>query len=75
MLETLKRHLDATLARISGKSEFAKAIRYITSRWQAFTVYATGGSLEMSNNAAERAIRPLASVDSLYPSSSSIWKH
>jgi hypothetical protein len=41
VLDTLKRHLDATLARISGKSEFAKAIRYITSRWQAFTVYAT----------------------------------
>jgi transposase len=60
VLDTLKRHLDATLARISGKSEFAKAIRYITSRWQAFTVYATDGRLEMSNNAAERAIRPLA---------------
>ncbi|MQX40628.1 transposase [Sinorhizobium meliloti] len=59
VLDTLKRHLDATLARIGGKSEFAKAIRYITSRWQAFTVYATDGRLEMSHNAAERAIRPL----------------
>ena len=60
VLETLKRHLDATLARISGKSEFARAIRYITSRWQAFTVYVSDGRLEMSNNAAVRAIRPSA---------------
>lgn len=60
LLEILKRHLDTTLARISGKSELAKAIRYMTSRWKALTVYATDGRLEMSNNAAERAIRPLA---------------
>ena len=32
----------------------------MTSRWKALTVYATDGRLEMSNNAAERAIRPLA---------------
>jgi transposase len=30
------------------------------SRWKALTVYVTDGRLEMSNNAAERAIRPLA---------------
>ena len=60
LLEILKSHLDTTLARISGKSELAKAIRYMTSPWTALTVYATDGRLEMSNNAAERAIRPLA---------------
>ncbi|WP_262029905.1 IS66 family transposase, partial [Microvirga sp. Mcv34] len=60
LLEILKSHLDTTLARISGKSELAKAIRYMTSRWKALTVYVTDGRLEMSNNAAERAIRPLA---------------
>ncbi len=48
-----------TLARIGGKSERAKAIRYMTSRWEALTVYTTDGTLEMSNNAAERAICPL----------------
>jgi hypothetical protein len=32
LLEILKSHLDTTLARISGKSELAKAIRYMTSR-------------------------------------------
>ncbi|WDZ80934.1 hypothetical protein PWG15_24595 (plasmid) [Ensifer adhaerens] len=33
VLHTLKRHLDGTLARISGKSEFAKAIRCAAFRW------------------------------------------
>ena len=31
-----------------------------TSRWDALTRFADDGRLEMSNNAAERAIRPIA---------------
>ena len=38
----------------------AGAIRYATSRWAALTRYVDDGHLEMSNNAAERAIRPIA---------------
>ena len=45
---------------ISGRSELAKAIRYARSRWTALTRYLDDGMLEISNNAAERAIRPLA---------------
>ena len=45
---------------ISGRSELAKAIRYARSRWTALTRYLDDGTLEISNNAAERAIRPLA---------------
>ena len=45
---------------ISGKSELASAIRYARSRWTALTRYLDDGRLEISNNAAERAIRPLA---------------
>ena len=45
---------------MSGKSELAVAIRYARSRWPAPTRYLTDGRLEISNNAAERAIRPLA---------------
>ena len=45
---------------MSGKSKLAQAIRYATSRWTALTRYTTDGRLEMTNNAAERAIRPLA---------------
>jgi len=44
----------------AGRSELAKAIRYARSRWAALTRYLDDGTLEISNNAAERAIRPLA---------------
>jgi hypothetical protein len=49
----------ATLGKISGKSTFAQAIRYALSRWAALTRFTADGRLEMTNNAAERAIRPL----------------
>ena len=60
LLEELKAFLDASLARVSGKGSLAGAIRYALSRWEALTRFTTDGRLEMSNNAAERAIRPLA---------------
>ncbi len=56
----LKAFLDATLAKISGKSSFAGAIHYATSRWAALIRLVDDGRVEMTNNAAERAIRPLA---------------
>jgi transposase len=59
-LEDLKSFLDDTLARISGKSSLAGAIRYARSRWPALCRFTCDGRLEMTNNAAERAIRPLA---------------
>lgn len=52
--------MDQTLSRISGKSSFAQAIRYARSRWEALCRFAADGRLEMTNKAAERAIRPLA---------------
>jgi transposase len=60
LLAELKTFLDAALKQISGRSTLATAIRYSTSRWAALTRYTTDGRLEMTNNAAERAIRPLA---------------
>jgi hypothetical protein len=59
LLGQLRAFLDTSLSRISGKSTLAGAIRYALSRWAAFSRYTTDGRLEMSNNAAERAIRPL----------------
>lgn len=59
-LDRLRAVLEASLARISGKSTLAQAIRYTLSRWTALTHYVADGRLEMSNNAAERGIRPLA---------------
>ena len=59
LIDDLAAFLDASLAMISGRSELAKAIRYARSRWTALTRYLDDGTLEISNNAAERAIRPL----------------
>jgi hypothetical protein len=52
--------LDHQLTLIPGKSELAQAIRYARSRWEALTRYCDDGRLELSNNAAENAIRPVA---------------
>jgi len=60
VMDDLAAFLDTSLAMISGRSELAKAIRYARSRWTALTRYLDDGRLEISNNAAERAIRPLA---------------
>jgi transposase len=60
VIEELAAFFDATLPRLSGKSDLAAAVRYARSRWAALTRYLADGRLEISNNAAERAIRPLA---------------
>lgn len=60
LLDDLRVRLDDVLARISRKSSLAQAIRYARSRWEALCRFTTDGRLEMTNNAAERAIRPLA---------------
>ena len=52
--------LDAQLDLIPGKSDLAGAIRYARSRGHALTRYLDDGRLEISNNAAENQIRPLA---------------
>jgi transposase len=59
-LAELKGVLDRALARVSRKSTLAVAIRYSLSRWPALCRFAHDGRLEMTNNSAERAIRPLA---------------
>jgi transposase len=59
LLNELKVFLEKALSQISGKSTPAKAIRYSLSRWTALTRYTTDGRLEMTNNAVERAIKPL----------------
>ena len=60
LLAGLEAFFNTALNQISGKSTLAKAIRYALSRWTALTRYTTDGRLEMTNNAVERAIRPLA---------------
>lgn len=52
--------LEARRDALSRKSDLAKAIGYALSRWEALTRYLDDGRIAIDNNAAERAIRPLA---------------
>ncbi len=59
-LDELATWLDTQLQKIPGKSDLAGAIRYARSRWTALSRYLDDGRLEISNNAAENQIRPVA---------------
>ena len=60
LLDSMNAWFEATLAKLSRKSDTAAAIRYALSRWPALTRYADDGQLEIDNNAAERALRVVA---------------
>jgi transposase len=60
LLETLKQWLEATLGKLSRKSDTALAVRYALGRWEALLRYLDDGSIEIDNNAAERALRVVA---------------
>jgi len=60
LLESLRTWLRQTLGRVSKKSELAKAIGYVLTRWTALTRYCADGRIEIDNNAAERALRAVA---------------
>jgi len=60
LLDNLHTWLEATLTKLSRKSDTAAAIRYALSRWPALTRYSDDGQLEIDNNAAERALRVVA---------------
>jgi hypothetical protein len=60
LLDNMKTWLEATLAKLSRKSDTAAAIRYALSRCKALTRYVEDGHLEIDNNAAERALRVVA---------------
>lgn len=47
-------------AKLSGQSSVSKAIASCLTRWLALTRFLDDGRLCMSNNAAEREIRPIA---------------
>ena len=59
LVQALRDFYETVLGRLSRKAGLAEAIRYSTNRWEALTRFLDDGRLEMTNNAAERAIRPL----------------
>jgi len=56
----LEAWLRARRRKVSGASEIGKAIQYSLNRWTALTRFLDDGRLCMSNNAAERGVRPVA---------------
>jgi transposase len=60
LLESLRQWFEATLPKLSRKSDTTAAIRYALSRWDALLRYSNDGNIEIDNNAAERALRAVA---------------
>lgn len=56
----LETWLRINRAKLSAKAPVAQAIDYMLKRWSAFTRFLDDGRICLSNNAAERAIRPIA---------------
>lgn len=59
LLDALHEWLSETLRTVSAKSALAGAIQYGLVRWTALTRYRDDGRIEIDNNTAERAIRPV----------------
>ncbi|MBL4598043.1 MAG: IS66 family transposase [Rhizobiaceae bacterium] len=60
MFDNLENWLSAQLPKISGKTPLAAAIRYGLTRMKRLRPYLDHGFLELDNNTAERAMRPIA---------------
>ena len=60
LLNDLEAWLAAQMARISGESELATAIRYALTRMEKLRPYLDHGIPELDNNSAERAMKPIA---------------
>ncbi len=59
ILADLKAWIETTLSTLPQKQKLAEAMRYALSRWAALSVYVDDGRVEIDNNIAERAMRPL----------------
>jgi len=60
VFDDLENWLHAQLPKISGKSPLAQAIRYALGRMPKARSYLENGHLELENNTAERAVKPVA---------------
>jgi transposase len=56
----LKAWLEQQLARVSGKSLIAEAIRYGLNHWDGLTRFLDDGHIELDTNIVERGMRPIA---------------
>jgi transposase len=60
LVVALETWLREQRAKVSGQSNIGKAIAYSLTRWAALTRFLDDGRLCVSNNAAERELRPIA---------------
>jgi len=60
VLQAFKAWLDQQHIDVSTKSKFGIAVTYTLNQWEGLVEYVNHGLLEISNNTAERAIRPVA---------------
>jgi transposase len=60
ILESIKRRIEAAKAQSLPKSALAKACNYTLTLWGRLTRFLDHPILELSNNAAENAMRPVA---------------
>jgi hypothetical protein len=60
LIDAMKPWLETELARNSGRSTLAEAIRYALARSDELSRFLNGGRIELDNNPVERAIRPIA---------------
>jgi transposase len=60
LLDSLKQWFEETLPKLSRKSDTTAAIRYALTRWEQLLRFVDDGTIEIDNNAAERALRGVA---------------
>ena len=60
LLAAMHEWLEASLAKLSKKSDTSAAIRYALARWDALMRFCDDGRIEIDNNSAERALRAVA---------------
>jgi hypothetical protein len=60
MDQVMRTWLTAQLARASGKSALAEALRYALRHWPGLVLFLEDGRLELDTNTIERAIQPVA---------------
>jgi transposase len=58
--DALKAWFELQLARVSGRSPLAQAIRYGLSHWAGLILFLNDGRIEIDSNTVERSIRPIA---------------
>jgi len=60
LIADLETWLRDTRAKMSKHNDVAKAINYMLRRWDGFTLFLKDGTVCLTNNAAERALRRIA---------------